>query len=178
MIANCGMENYSLGRRMPSAENFVQPAADDVCQAGGIAAKAPEAPKILILSLAKSGTTILYQILKKSLPHDALCLFEPQTCRLENVSAGRDNSALSKVLIEPHNGRDHYRPQACACFNKRIFLRAIHGTCWSACSFTFRIIRRSRATSGVLPNFSVPCGPRNRTRKAYHCSICSNSQGT
>ena len=30
---------------------------------------------------------------------------------------------LSKVLLLPPNGRDHYRPQACAFFNRRIFLK-------------------------------------------------------
>ena len=51
----------------------------------------PEAAKILILSLGKSGTTILYQILKESLPDDAVSLFEPPACQPEDPSALRDN---------------------------------------------------------------------------------------
>ncbi len=123
MKANCELDSYFPGRKMSSAEDFVPPEADEVCQASPQVVEPSEAPRILILSLAKSGTTILYQILKESLPSDALCLFEPQTCQPEDVAAAKGTSALAKVLIEPHNGHDHYGPQACAFFNKRIFLR-------------------------------------------------------
>ena len=65
--------------------------------------------------MGKSGTTILYQILKESLPDDAVCLFEPTTCQPEDSSALRDKNVLSKVLILPPNDCDHYSPQACPC---------------------------------------------------------------
>ncbi len=91
---------------------------------GATPAAAPAgAAKILILSLGKSGTTILYQILKESLPDDAVSLFEPPACQPEDPSALRDKTVLSKVLLLQPNGRDHYRPQACAFFNRRIFLQ-------------------------------------------------------
>ncbi len=96
----------------------------NVADQGAAPDAAPAEPaKILILAMGKSGTTILYQILKESLPDDAVCLFEPTTCQPEDSSALRDKNVLSKVLILPPNDCDHYSPQACAFFNRRIFLK-------------------------------------------------------
>jgi hypothetical protein len=54
-----------------------------------------EAAKILILALPKSGTTILYQMLKESMAEDTLCLFEPATCQPEASCATRNQSLLA-----------------------------------------------------------------------------------
>ena len=83
----------------------------------------PSRREILILSMAKSGSTICYQIIKESLPQDAVSFFEPATCQPEDPGALRAKFVVSKVLFTPSNGLDHYGPQACGFFNKRIYLQ-------------------------------------------------------
>jgi hypothetical protein len=76
--------------------------------------------KVLILGQAKSGTTILFHILRESLPRETACVFEPDACLPPADTGG---NALAKVLIERTRGYDHYGPAACERFDKRIFLR-------------------------------------------------------
>ena len=76
--------------------------------------------KVLILGQPKSGTTILFHILRESLPGETTCLFEPDTCL---PPADTDRNTLAKVLVDRARGYDHYGPAVCERFDKRIFLR-------------------------------------------------------
>jgi hypothetical protein len=82
-----------------------------------------EAARILILALPKSGTTILFQILKESMAEDTVCLFEPAACQPEAFRLSGSRSLLAKVLIAKPSDSEHFSPAACAAYNKRIFLR-------------------------------------------------------
>ena len=82
----------------------------------------PHRHQNLDLGLGQSGTTVLYQILKESLPDDAVCLFEPRDVSARgSLRPARQERALQGFAADPCG--DHYSPQACAFFNKRIFLR-------------------------------------------------------
>ena len=150
----------------------------------------PAATRILVLALPRSGTTILWQILKSSLPDDAVCLFEPASCEPENASAIRDKNVLSKVLIQGGNGGSHYSPQACAFFDKRIFLQrdprdilvstllysSYHTAITSDFSMFAQFVTR-RAGQGARPathmvlRFARPC-VANKTEPASPLSLC------
>ena len=77
--------------------------------------------KILVLGVGKSGTTILFQILKNSLPPDTVCLFEPPACQPAEPSRP-DGSVLAKVLLESPLGDAHYAPEVCAAYDKRLYI--------------------------------------------------------
>ena len=79
--------------------------------------------RILILAPPKSGTTILYEILRESLPPDTVCLFEPKDCAPSDPAAHAAGNVLSKVLLEPSRGVAHYGRDACDFFDRRIFIR-------------------------------------------------------
>jgi hypothetical protein len=78
--------------------------------------------KILILAQPKSGTTILFQILKESLPGETVGLFEPASCRPEESSQLADKNVVAKVLFQPILGYDHYGPEVCSYFDRRVFI--------------------------------------------------------
>jgi hypothetical protein len=77
---------------------------------------------ILILAQPKSGTTILFQILKESLPGETVGIFEPATCRPDEPGQLAGKNVVAKVLFQPIRGYDHYSPEACAFFDKRVFI--------------------------------------------------------
>jgi hypothetical protein len=79
--------------------------------------------KVLILGLGKSGTTILLEILKKSVSGDTVCFFEPVGCRPEDTVSLSGKNVLSKVLLNKMLGYDAYGPDACSFFDKRIFIQ-------------------------------------------------------
>jgi len=78
--------------------------------------------KILILAQPKSGTTILFQILKESLPGDTVGIFEPPTCQPADVANLAEKNVVAKVLFQPMRGYAHYGPEACAFYDKRVFI--------------------------------------------------------
>jgi hypothetical protein len=79
--------------------------------------------KALILGPGKSGTTILLEILKKSVSGDTVCFFEPAGCRLADTASLDRKNVLSKVLLNRMLGYGPFGPDACSFFNKRIFLQ-------------------------------------------------------
>jgi len=73
--------------------------------------------KILIAGLAKSGTTALLFKLKRALPTDALCLFEPKRFDQSTVSEKRD--VIAKILIGAPDAFDYPSFRG---FDRRILL--------------------------------------------------------
>ncbi len=72
--------------------------------------------KTVIVGLGKTGTTALFFKLKRALPDDTCCLFEP---RFFQATAGRAVHVLAKVLIGYHRDVDIAGLET---FNKKIFL--------------------------------------------------------
>jgi hypothetical protein len=76
--------------------------------------------RILILSMPKAGTTILYYLIKKSMHRNTLCFFEPRhPVPKEAISSGHNN-ILTKVLYQHHRGKELYRPSVCSFYDKII----------------------------------------------------------
>ena len=77
---------------------------------------------VLILALPKSGTTILYQMLKDSMPPETIGLFEPETCdpgpEIREAGAG----VCAKVLLTQARGMESYAPEGCKFYNKKIMI--------------------------------------------------------
>ncbi len=80
-------------------------------------------PGILILAHGKTGTTILFEKLRRALPADTVCLFEPTDCAPPQPVAAAGRFVLSKVLFSQHRAVDDYGPQACSYFDRRIYIR-------------------------------------------------------
>jgi hypothetical protein len=57
------------------------------------------------------------------MPGDTVCLFEPDACQPENPSGLLDKNVLAKVLVHRTQGYDHYTPEACSFYDRRIFIR-------------------------------------------------------
>jgi len=79
--------------------------------------------KVLILGSGKSGTTILLEILKKSVGGDTVCFFEPAGCWPGGTASLGGKNVLSKVLLNRMLGYAAYSPEACSFFDKRIFIQ-------------------------------------------------------
>jgi hypothetical protein len=77
---------------------------------------------VLILALPKSGTTILYQIIKDSMPPETIGLFEPETCRPDRKVREAGSGVCAKVLLTQARGLEHYAPAQCEYYNKRIMI--------------------------------------------------------
>ena len=73
--------------------------------------------KILIVGLARSGTSALYFKIKEALPKNTWCLYEPQ--RFDPSDPGGAPEVLAKILIAPPNIFDY---PSFRDFDKRIMI--------------------------------------------------------
>jgi hypothetical protein len=85
--------------------------------------------KIVIFGLAKSGTTALFYILKRSLPSRTVCMFEPRSFDARAVrrkpirsffKGNREPNVLAKVL--PFRPNDPADAESFCHFEKQIFI--------------------------------------------------------
>jgi hypothetical protein len=83
----------------------------------------PAPLKVLILAVGKSGTTILFQMVKESLQGETVGFFEPLFSEPPDVGALEGKNVVSKVLIQNALGYRHYSPEAFSFFDKRIFIQ-------------------------------------------------------
>lgn len=74
--------------------------------------------KIVIASLAKSGTSALFFMIKNSLPHDAKGLFEPNGY-ISSMEDG-NRTILAKILLYDATGKVDYA--SFDCFDKKILI--------------------------------------------------------
>ena len=77
---------------------------------------------VLILALPKSGTTILYQMVKDSMPPGTIGLFEPENCRPARKVREAGQGVCAKVLVAQVRGLDHYAPAQCEFYDKKMMI--------------------------------------------------------